>query len=123
MPSLKLDDGYKMDLFERIEPQGSVCQFYALRTTATETWKPEPEGTKEGRSGLGIFVRNKRGKQIAPYHDDLYVDGRVPEEYAKMIPSVFDHLTVPFTEEGIMDAWLLHESEYLLPRTWNACRT
>ena len=84
-----------------------------------------PEEVMEQKRANGIFwnVFKKEGekeKTIVPYRDDLYVDGLMPYSYAKMVPSVFTHLTVPFDEKGVTEAWLLHMAEYFLPRFWHS---
>ena len=125
LPALKMDEGYMLDLFNCGDRHGSVHQLYACRVGATETWHPEPEKVMEQKRANGIFwnVFKKEGekeKTIVPYRDDLYVDGLMPYSYAKMVPSVFTHLTVPFDEKGVTEAWLLHMAEYFLPRFWHA---
>ena len=54
-----------------------------------------------------------------PYEDSLLIHGRIGFGEADDVPPILSYFYVPFTEEGIMQAWLLDNITDFMPRGWH----
>ena len=78
---------------------------------------------------MELYVAIQRKQQKAtnpyystdePYNDSLLIKGRLSSKESKKIPSIFPYFTVPFTKEGIMQAWLLNSISDYMAKGWHA---
>jgi len=90
-PALSMDEGYYLDGFvvKRGSRRGEL-RLYARKVGLYKIW----------------------GKKSVHYIDGQHIRDSVSEEKEKLVPPVFDHVIVPFTTEGVWDAFLL----WLAPR-------
>ena len=59
-------------------------------------------------------------KVINTYDDSEVIGGTMPYEVAELIPDVLGYFSVPFTQEGILQAWLLDNASEFMPLGWHA---
>lgn len=106
---LKIWEGYVLDAFQIGDEYGWVMQTYCHRKL-DENQDYIPYKKK-------IF-----GKDIlVPYEETWNIDGKISIEPAATVPPALDYFSVPFTEEGVLEAWLLDNAYEFMPRGWHAC--
>lgn len=103
LPLLKLREGYTFDAFKRGNEQGSIIQTYCFKSDFKEYYKPT--------SNDGLHV---------PYNDSLKIHGTWDYSETEDVPPALPYFKVPFTEEGIMQAWLLNNISDFMPKFWHA---
>lgn len=86
LPLLKIREGYILDVF----PSLMKCVPYCYKKGARVQYIPSVHGV---------------------YNDSLKINYCVPES----VPEVLSYFEVPFTEVGIMQAWLLVNITYFMP--------
>lgn len=99
LPLIKIRDGYEFDAFENGDVYGWHMQPYCCKAGADVHYVPEEHGD---------------------YTDSLRIDGRIDYESASKVPAALTYMEVPFTEEGIMQAWLLDNLTDFMPKGWHA---
>jgi hypothetical protein len=55
-----------------------------------------------------------------PYDDTQIIHGRIDWNEAEDVPPILPYFDVPFTEEGIMQAWLLDNLTDFMPKGWHS---
>lgn len=90
-PSLSMEEGYYLDGFtvKRGSRRGEL-RLYARKVGLYKIW----------------------GKTATKYIDGQHIRNNVSEEREKLVPSIFEHVLVPFTTMGVWEAFLL----WLAPR-------
>ena len=127
LPALKIHKNYILDVFEEGDDHGSIMRAYCYKDGAFEYYNPTKENDEEetvkANSILGLFgkkVTQKVTKQVhIPYDDSLLIKS-VDWGEADDVPPVLSYFDVPFTEEGIIQAWLLDLLTDFLPMGWHA---
>lgn len=99
LPLLKIRDGYELDAFQRGNDHGWYMQAYCCKAGADVRYVPEKHGD---------------------YDDSLRIHGRIGFGAISSLPAVLSYMEVPFTEEGIMQAWLLDNLTDFMPKGWHA---
>lgn len=132
LPLLKIKEGYELDFYQLGGSMGSRYEPYVCKAGATEPYIPTvyedgtPVDIKERHAiHLGLFdddKEKKRKKKIhIPYDDSKRVVDMLTYPEYQDIPKVLPYFEVPFTEEGIIQAWLLENISNLLPLSWHCC--
>ena len=122
---LKIRRGYVLDVFEEGDSHGSRHMPYCHTEGAYEHYYPtEVEEVEENKSGslFGMFKKKRqtvKKKVHIPYEDSLLIHGRIGFGEADDVPPILSYFYVPFTEEGIMQAWLLDSITDFMPRGWH----
>ena len=98
LPLVRLQNQFILDAFESGDQYGFSYQLYVHRLDATETYTPS-----------------------IPFNESMLITNRLTSKESKEIPSIMPYFTVPFTEEGILQAWLLNNIANYMPRGWHAC--
>ena len=99
LPLLEIRQGYEFDAFRRGDNLGSEFRPYCCKANPAEDYDP---------------------KKHAAYDDSLNIDGLLDYEHADMVPEPLAYFKVPFTEQGIMQAWLLDNVKDFMPKRWHA---
>lgn len=99
LPSLTIRDGYKLGAFLKGDSHGWYMQAYCYKADADARRMTEIKGD---------------------YDDSVRIEGRIDHESASKVPAALTYMEVPFTEEGIMQAWLLNSLTYFMPMGWHA---
>lgn len=107
LPLLKIRGGYILDGFECGNEYGWRMKLYCCKKGSQKKFVPYKED----------FAGNK---VVNTYDDSEVIGGRIPYEVADQIPEVLSYFSVPFTREGILQAWLLHNAEWFMPLGWHA---
>ncbi len=100
LPLLKIREGYELDAFQRGDTLGYVFQPYCCKAGSDIQYKPS---------------------ENAEYDDSMYIDGRISYTEAEVVPDYMPYFQVPFTKDGIMQAWMLRNLTDFMPRGWHAC--
>lgn len=71
-------------------------------------------------------IRGKRKRNLfqvsGPYKDHYYISGIWGyERIIDSVPSILPYFELAFSQEGILDAWILRNLGDLLPKYWHAC--
>ncbi len=127
LPLLKIKEGYELDAFQRGDDYGYVLKTYCCKAGAVDGYKPtieqEMEETCEEKSFFGLLSKTKVQlvqKEIhVPYDDSLRIYDRINSADAVDIPSTLTYFDVPFTEYGIMQAWILDNLTDFMPKGWH----
>ena len=127
LPLLKIKEGYELDAFQRGDDYGYVLKTYCCKAGAVDGYKPtieqEMEETCEEKSFFGLLSKTKVQlvqKEIhVPYDDSLRIYDRVNSADVVDIPSTLTYFDVPFTEYGIMQAWILDNLTDFMPKGWH----
>lgn len=98
LPLLKLHDKYILDAFQSGDNYGASYQLYVHKKNAHDEYAPS----------------------FSKYEDSMLVRRRLSESEAKDIPDILPYFTIPFTYEGIMQAWLLNSIDSYMPKSWHA---
>lgn len=97
---LKIQKGYKLDAFKKGDSTGSRFQAYCCKENSTIQYDPS-----EGK----------------PYDYSMYIHNTISYEEADAVPDYMTYFQVPFTKEGIMQAWLLRSLTDFMPLGWHSC--
>ena len=100
LPLLKIREGYELDAFKVGGRTGASYQAYCCKENSDIRYIPS-EGVE--------------------YDDSMYIHGLISYEEADSVPDYMPYFNVPFTEEGIMQAWLLRKLTDFMPLDWHAC--
>lgn len=99
LPLLKIHNGYELDAFQLGDELNWVIQPYCCKTGATKRY---------------AYSWHRK------YKDSLRIHGCIGYKEAKSVPYHLEYFDAPFTEEGIMQAWLLHCLTDFMPKAWHA---
>ena len=100
LPLLKIRSGYELDAFRKGDIYGWTLQPYCYREGSNVRYIPSEHGD---------------------YDDSMYIQDTITRSEAKSVPDILPYFSVPFTEEGIMQAWMLDNLDHFMPRGWHAC--
>ncbi len=126
---LEIKKGYELDAFQVGDSIGNKFQIYCCKEKSNDRYVPTQKQfvPKQGveMSLLGIIktkITRETPKDVhIPYNDSQYIEGLLSWEEAKDVPSPLPYFKVPFTREGIMQAWLLNCIPDFMPVVWHAC--
>lgn len=126
---LEIKKGYELDAFQVGDDHGSRFQIYCCKEKSTNQYEPTQKRfvPKQGieMKLLGLIktkiTREAKEDVHVPYNDSQYIQGLLSWDEAKDVPSPLPYFKVPFTREGIMQAWLLNCIPDFMPMTWHAC--
>ena len=99
LPLLKIREGYEFDAFQRGDDYGWVLQAYCCKEGANVHYVPSEHGD---------------------YDDSLRIHGRISWSEAECVPEALSYFEVPFTEVGIMQAWLMNNITDFMPKGWHS---
>lgn len=128
LPLLKIKDGYELDFYQLGIDRNSRYVPYVCKADATEPYIPTvyedgtPVSFQERHSiYLNLFGDKKEApkKVHIPYDESKRVVDMLSVTENDDIPKVLPYFEVPFTEDGIMQAWLLENISNLLPFYWH----
>ncbi len=120
LPNVQLRDGYRLDFFTYgVHSFGHTYKPYIHRKDSCWEWCP-PEDTEKKHYICGD--REQTSSQISgDFQENYYITGMWGyERNINSIPPILKYFTIPFTEEGILEAWILDNLEYLMPMFWHA---
>ncbi len=100
LPLLKIRDGYELDAFQKGDSYGSRFQAYCCKAGSVVQYNPSTHGK---------------------YDDSMYIQGTIGYDEAESVPDYMPYFNVPFTKEGILQAWLLRNLTDFMPLGWHAC--
>ena len=127
LPLLRIRRGYVLDAFEKGDDHGWEIQPYCRTEAAFEYYSPtdveEIEENNKYNSLFGLFKKEPRivkKKVHIPYDDTQIIHGRIDWNEAEDVPPILPYFDVPFTEEGIMQAWLLDNLTDFMPKGWHS---
>lgn len=133
MPALELLDqlelkaGYELGVFEMESYKDSIFVAYCHKTDATETYVPTKIVTSRD-SAFGRLVERVTGKRLfggkatgihQRYDDSMLIEGKLSMKESADVPSHLSYFNVPFTVQGITQAWLLKNISEFMPRRWH----
>lgn len=127
LPLLKIRKNYVLDFFEKGDDHGWINQPYCRTETAFERYFPTEDEEVEEKGNYGSFfglIKKKEPKMVKqkvhiPYNDTLLINDRIDFIEAEDVPPILPYFDVPFTEEGIIQAWLLYHLEDFMPKGWH----
>ena len=99
LPLLKIREGYELDAFQKGDSHGWVFQPYCCRQNSFVRYIPSEHGE---------------------YDDSMYIQNRIDYQEAETVPPYMSYFSVPFTPEGIFQAWMLNNLTDFMPRGWHA---
>ncbi len=120
LPTVHLSKGYVLSSFKYgVENFGYKYIPYAHKRGAIVEWCP-PEDVN-----YNSIIRGKRTKGVfqatGPYEDRYYISGIWGyERIIDSVPPILPYFELTFSEEGILDAWILINLSDLLPKYWHA---
>lgn len=128
LPLLKIREGYELDAFQKGNRYGYIIQTYCCKAGATELYVPTQVKdfveTAKSDTLFGLFSKTEdvtvTKKVHIPYDDSLRIHGMIGCDEADDIPEVLSYFEVPFTEKGIIQAWLLHNLTDFMPKGWHS---
>lgn len=128
LPSLKIKEGYELDFYQIGSDMGSRYEPYVCRADATEPYIPTvyEDGTpvdyiERHTLHLDLFGDNNEPLKIhIPYDESKRVVDMLAYNECEDIPCAISFFDAPFTEEGIMQVWLLDNITNLLPLNWHS---
>lgn len=100
LPLLKIREGYELDAFKKADRLGSRFQAYCCKAGSIVQYIPSKD---------------------RDYKDYMYIQDTISYEDAASVPDYMSYFTIPFTQEGIMQAWLLRNLTDFMPLGWHAC--
>lgn len=115
LPDIKLDENYVLDDFRPRTENNSTLRLYARKKTFKRPTDAE----------LGYkYVRGKRMKEGSRMLVPLKIAGVTLLKYWRKIEGymyvpMFDCITVPWTEAGIWQAYLLKQTSHLIGMRWH----
>ena len=127
LPLLKIREGYELDAFQRGDNYGDILQAYCCKAGASKHYVPTQvknvEETVKSNTLFGLFSKtenkNESKKIHIPYDDSLRIHGKIGWGEGEDIPEALTYFDVPFTEEGIMQAWFLDNLTDFMPKGWH----
>jgi len=127
LPLLKIRKNYVLDFFEKGDDHGWINQPYCHTETAFERYFPTDVEEVEEKGNYGSLfglIKKKAPKMVKqkvhiPYNDTLLIIDRIDFREADDVPPILPYFDVPFTEEGIIQAWLLYNLEDFMPKGWH----
>ncbi len=99
LPLLKIREGYELDAFMKGDSLGWKFQTYCCRQNSVVRYNPSEHGD---------------------YDDSMYIQDMIDYQEAESVPSCMPYFSVPFTPEGILQAWILNNLTDFMPRGWHA---
>ena len=131
LPLLKIRKGYVFDAFkEGIENFGwnyrpychkegsrKIFKYGKVKEEQISTNKLSSLFRKIGKTKMLRKIKRLLGRS---YRDNLVIKDTIHWDNAKDMPPVLPYFIVPFTEEGIMQAWLLDNISDFMPKYWHA---
>lgn len=99
LPQLKIRDGYELDAFKEGNSHGFRFRAYCCKVASTKRYIPS-----EGK----------------PYDDSMFIQDMIDYSDADNVPDYMPYFDVPFTKDGIMQAWLLRNIVDFMPRGWHS---
>lgn len=120
LSTTKLMDGYELASFKYgVDDFGYEYIPYVRRCNALTQWCP-PEKTdyksciRKDRLVFGDYATGE-------YKDEYLIEGIWGyERDISSVPSILPYFEVTFSEEGVLEAWILYNLRELLPRYWHA---
>jgi len=123
LDKIKVDDGYVVDAFKVGNRQGNRMQLYACKRDAQIKYDPQTKEVPLFATKRTLFgkkeVQTGTKTEFLPYSDEMYITGMLEYGVAEAIPPVFTHLSIPFDQMGIWQAFLLYISPSVMPRFWH----
>lgn len=118
LPSLTLREGYVLDACKVGDEYGFRFRTYCRKATTAGVY---PASKPVTIAELYADGGNDNEAVTHPlYTDDYELRGvYLPCNVSDIRPAI-EYFKVPFTERGILDAWLLHVAHEFMPRTWHA---
>ena len=113
LPLLKIREGYEFDAFKVSEGSSITFRGYCCRAGSQLQYLPHQRG--EQMSGEEMRLR----KDANPYCDEYFIQDTHPEYEVRDIPRALDYISVPFTEQGVLQAWLLENIQEFMPHMVN----
>lgn len=123
LPAIKIKDGYVLDFLER-DYYSDIP--YCHTKDASETYNPFPNGNPEPiispKERLRKIIMElmednytpKPAVEYPPYNDTMLLEGNVPYEVTSKLLPITSYIEAPFTQEGILQAWFIHEYKVFL---------
>lgn len=127
LPALKLRDGYIFDAYYIGDQWGGMFMTYCHQTGPKQYYVPtigeQPDLLDEAFAKMEC---SQKGETYVPkfthvpYNDRLTISS--PRKYGEDqdVPPALPYFEVPFTEEGILQAWLLDHLTDFMPLFWHA---
>ena len=120
LSTTKLMDGYELASFKYgVDDFGYEYIPYVRRCNALTQWCP-PEKTdyksciRKDRLVIGDYATGE-------YKDEYLIEGIWGyERDISSVPSILPYFELTFSEEGVLEAWILYNLRELLPRYWHA---
>lgn len=120
LSTIKLMDGYELASFKYgVDDFGYEYIPYVRRCNALTQWCP-PEKTdyksciRKDRLVIGDYATGE-------YKDEYLIEGIWGyERDISSVPSILPYFELTFSEEGVLEAWILYNLRELLPRYWHA---
>lgn len=115
-----------LDAFQYGTHWESFYQLYIHFKNAKSVYKPydlPPESRLLSDINNGYIAFDDETREIPepkPYDRSMLIQDKLDIWSTDEIPSIWDELTVPFTEVGIWQAVLLNEIRTLFPKGWHA---
>lgn len=126
VPDLKIREGYEFDAFKVGDKYGSHYQTYCCREKSTLQYVPSCDPMKVW-DNLMARAYDEEGQKKEPetkphriYSDEYYIQDMIPYSDSEEVGPAIGYFSVPFTEYGIAEAWLLNISAEFMPRFWHA---
>ncbi len=120
LPHIKIREGYILDGFRQGDTSGSVIRLYVRQRHATKRWIPYPNVCEKPSFLERIGINRQKKSVPQPYDDSMYIHDLHSYNDTKHIPPILPYFTIPFTECGITEAWLLTIAPDFMPKTWHA---
>lgn len=131
LPSVHLPQGYVLSSFRYgVENFGYEHIPYVHKNSAVKEWCP-PENTNyegiirgfpKGISPRGLILQNKNLIiEGGDYKDEYLIKGIWGyERIVDSIPPILPYFKLDFSENSILEAWVLHNLRDFLPKYWHA---
>ena len=106
---IKIRDGYVLDGFKTWKDGAPEFRIYGTKKGSVVRYLPTGMVQEEIDDYLdNDLVRGKVPCEFPPFSDEMYIHESIPLKYADMVPDHMNYVSVPFTEEGVTQGWLLH---------------
>lgn len=103
LPDLEIKEGFILNFFYSGSEYGKQVRGYCHQRGSTTRYIPfDDDGN------------------LNPYHDSMRIEDLLNWKATETVPPTLPYFKIPFTESGIMQAWILSNIEEFLPRTWHA---
>ena len=129
LPLLKIKRGYQLDIYQLGDDHAGIYKPYVCRTDAKENYVPVryPNGQparKFREDFIDHFLHSDKEmpeRIHQPYKDSYLILDAIEFGHNEDIPSPLNYFSIPFSEDGIAQAWLLHNLSEFLPHIWHSC--